>query len=140
MLDNLISNILVIPKGVFAGEIVNNRLNPFHLAVATTGYRIQSHTLQIPERIGFFSSGPPRLQVYEATFFIVAASWICLNLICNSFLFLLDRLYGLPNCRKLGVAYSLIIVAEALFFWVLACCDRRRAPGFEWEDWKLRKD
>ena len=54
MLGKLISNILAIPKEAFAGEIVDNQLNSLHLAVATTGYRIQSRTLQIPDRFGFF--------------------------------------------------------------------------------------
>ena len=140
MLANLLSKIFAIPIQVFAGEIVNDQLNPLHLAVATTGYRIQSRTLQIPDRFGFFSSGPPRLQVHEGSFFIVTASWTCLNLIFHPFMFFLGCLYGLPNCRKLGAAFSLIVLVEFFCFWLLACCDRRRAPGYEWEDWKLRKD
>ncbi|KAL8948227.1 MAG: hypothetical protein Q9222_005563, partial [Ikaeria aurantiellina] len=40
-------------------------LNTAVLAIANTGYRIQSHILRIPDRMGFFAPGPPRLQVYE---------------------------------------------------------------------------
>lgn len=140
MVHNPISNILAITKGVFAGEIVNNRLNPIHLAIATTGYRIQSHTLHIPDRIGFFSSGPPRLQVHEAASFIVLVVGACFSVISGGFVVFLLRLCGLPNSSKLGAAMSSTTVAQAVIIWVLVCCDRRRAPGYDWGDWKLRKD
>ncbi len=140
MFGKLISNILAIPKGVFAGQIVNNRLNPLHLAIATTGYQIQSRTLQIPDRFGFFSPGPPRLQVHEGLSFIIMVGWICLNLIFNAFSVFVCRLYGLPTCQKLGAAFSLTIVPGVVLFWVGAVYGRRRAPGYEWGDWKLRKD
>ena len=70
MSGKFIGNILTILKEAFAGEIVNNQLNSLRLAIATTGYRIQSCTLQIPDRFGFFSPGPPRLQVFEGLSFI----------------------------------------------------------------------
>ena len=140
MFVKLISNILAIPKGVFAGQIVNNQLNPLHLAVTTTGYRIQSRTLRIPDRFGFFSPGPPRLQVHEGLAFIIMVGWICLNLIFNAFLVFLCRLCGLSTCQKLGAAFPLMIVPGAVLFWIGAVYDRRRAPGYEWGDWKLRKD
>lgn len=140
MFGNLISNILAIPKGVFAGQTVNNQLNPLHLATATTGYRIQSRTLQIPDSFGLFSPGPPRLQVHEGLSFIIMVGWICLNLILNAFSVFLCRLCELPTCQKLGVAWTLMMVPMAVLFWIAAVYDRRRAPGYEWEDWKLRKD
>lgn len=140
MLRDLISDILATTKGVFAGEIVNNRLNPVRLAITTTGYRIQSRMLHIPDRMGFFSSGPPRLQVHEATCFIVLVSWLCFSIISSGFLVFWVRVAGLPNHRKVGAVMSLITVSEAVLFWVMACYDRRRAPGYEWGDWKLRKE
>lgn len=140
MLHDLISNILAVTKGVFAGEIVNNRLNPIRLAIATTGYRIQSRTLHIPDRVGFFSSGPPRLQVHEATCFILVVCWVCFSIISSSLLVFMVRLAGKPNSGKLGAVLSSITIAEVAFFWFVACYDRRRAPGYDWGEWKLRKD
>ena len=97
MSGELISNILAVPKGAFAGQIVNNQLNPLHLAVANTGYRIQSRTLQILDRFGLFSPGPPRLQVHEGLSFIIMVLWICLSLFSNAFIVYLTRRYGLPT-------------------------------------------
>jgi len=81
MLHNLITNILSIAKKVFAGEIVDNRLNPVHVAIATTGFRIQSGTLHIPHRIDFFSFDSPRLQVHEAAFFIFLMFGFCVAIV-----------------------------------------------------------
>jgi hypothetical protein len=33
-------------------RVVGNRLNPVYLAIATSGYRIQSRLLRIPDRYG----------------------------------------------------------------------------------------
>lgn len=140
MLHNLISNILTIAKGVFAGEIVDNRLNPVHLAIATTGFRIQSRTLHIPHRIGFFSPGPPRLQVHEAASFFVLMFGSCFAIVSGGFIIFLIRLCGLPNSLKGGAVMLSMIIAQAVVIWVIVCCDRRRVPGYDWGDWKLRKD
>ena len=140
MLHNFISNILVITKTVFAGEIVNNRLNPIHLAIAITGYRIQSRTLYIPDQIGFFSSGPPRLQVHEAAVFIFLIIGSCISIILGGFIVFFVKLYELPNPLKLGAVMLSVIVIQIIIVWVSVCCDRRRTPGYDWEDWKLQKN
>jgi hypothetical protein len=46
----------------------------------------------------------------------------------------------LPNSIKLSAAMLSMTIAQAVITWFLVCCDRRRAPGYEWGDWKLRKD
>ena len=140
MFNKLFSNILAISKGVFAGQIVNNQLNPIHISLATNGYRIQSGTLQIPDRFGLFSSGPPRLQVHEAYFFLIMVGWIILNLVLNAFLVFVCRLNGLPAYRALGAEFSLLMVPGLFFYWIASVYDRHREPGYEWGDWKLRKD
>ncbi len=61
-------------------------------------------------------------------------------LIFDAFSVFLCRLYGLPTCRKLGGAFLLMIVPGVVLFWIGAVYNRRRVPGYEWEDWKLRKD
>ncbi|RYP65286.1 hypothetical protein DL770_009032 [Monosporascus sp. CRB-9-2] len=62
---SLTSGILKAVKALLSPQIIDNRLNPYYLAVATRAYWIQSHILRIPDRFGFFSPGPPRLQVLE---------------------------------------------------------------------------
>jgi len=57
---------------VFAGQAND----PVFLATATHSYRLQSQ-LHIPNRFGFFSSGPPHLQVYE--------TGVLINIISTSF-------------------------------------------------------
>jgi len=140
MLHNLISNILIVTKGSFPGEIVDNRLNPVHLAIATTGFRVQSGQLHIPHRIGFFSPGNPRLQVHEAASLIFLMFTSCFAIVSGGFVIFVIRLYGLPNSLKAGAVMLSMIIAQAIAIWVIVCCDRRRVPGYDWGDWKLRKD
>ena len=135
-----LSSILAILKQALAGQIVNNQLNPLHLNIATTGYRIQSQTLKTPDRFGFFSPGPPRLQVHEGLYFLIMLGWIGLNVIFNAFSVFVCRLAGLSTCQKLGAAYALTMIPGVVLFWIGAVCDRRRAPGYEWGEWKVRTD
>ena len=131
MFGKFIGNILAITKEAFAGQIVNNQLNPLHLAVATTGYRSQSRTLQIPDRLGLFSPGPPRLQVHEGLAFIIMVVWICLTPMSNAFSVYLTRRYGLPTYQKLGAIFSVTTVPGVFLFWIIVIHDRRRAPGYK---------
>jgi len=50
------------------------------------------------------------------------------------------RLCGVRNYLKIGAAMLAMVIAQAVVIWVLVCCDRRRVPGYEWGDWKVRKD
>ena len=67
MPHDLVHNAVRAIKGFLKPQVVDGRLNPVRLAVATRGYWIQSHVLHIPDRFGWFSPGPPRLQVHQAT-------------------------------------------------------------------------
>lgn len=135
-----ISNVVALTKEAFAGEVANDRLNPLHLTVATTGSRIQSQTWRIPDRIGFFSSGPPRLQVHEGAIFIVSVLVSCLTILLGAFLVTFAKLCGMPNILEVSAIWLLMTLAQATMIWVVTCCSPRRAPGYEWEDWKLRKE
>ncbi len=81
MLHNLITNILLIVKKVFAGEIVDNHLNPVHVAIAIIEFRIQSGTLHISHRIDFFSFDLSRLQMHETAFFIFLMFEFCVAIV-----------------------------------------------------------
>ena len=140
MLGKLISNFLALYREAFAGQVVNNQLNPLHLAIATTGYRIQSCTLQIPDWLGLFSPGPPRLQAHQGSGFIIVAFWYCMVIFNVPLMTFLSRGYGLPTCQKLGAFYLIFLIPGTLMIWIAAVNDPRRAPGYEWDDWKLRKD
>ncbi len=141
MLYDLINNIFATTKGVLAGQVVDGRLNPVRLAIATTGYRIQSRTLHIPDHMGLFSSGPPRRQVHEATDFIVLVFFVCLTSIGGGSLVLFIREAGLPGHRKLGALIALItVLGVAFLWWGMVFHDRHRAPGYEFPDWKLRNE
>lgn len=120
MVGKLISNILAISQGDWAGQIVNNPLNPLNLTIATTEYRIQSRTLQIPDRFGFFSPGPPRLQVHDGGMFIVIVGLICMNLICSAFLVFMCRLCEARNCQKAGAIFTLLIPFMVIVVWILS--------------------
>lgn len=137
MLHNLI---LATTKEVFAGEIVNGRLNPTRLSNATTAYRIQSRTLRIPNRAGFFSSGPPRLQVHEATCFVLVVCCVSFSHISSGLLSLVLKLQGRPNSVYLLAFIWSFAVVQIFLSWFVVCHDRRRAPGYEWRDWELWKD
>jgi hypothetical protein len=123
------------------GEIIDNRLNPNYLAIATTGYRIQS-SLHIPNRIGFFSPGPPRLQVHQATSFIYMVIVTCVIGSLDGLTVLWMTLRPLPDTDlpKTCVIFVSVLVGLVVFFWVLECCNGRRAPGYEWAGWKERRD
>ncbi|KAI1158458.1 hypothetical protein F5B18DRAFT_641046 [Nemania serpens] len=54
-----------IEWSIWSDQVVDNQLNPVHLALGVRGYQIPSEVLRIPERWSIFSPGPPRLQVYE---------------------------------------------------------------------------
>ena len=138
----MLDNILAVIREALAGDIVNNRLNPVRLAIATSGYDIQSRILHIPDRIGFFSPGPPRLQVFEAGDFIFTVLVSCSVFVSTSATLCLIRYSGgnTAGFVKGGAGILLLTVMQALVMWLKVCCSPRRAPGYDWGDWKLRKD
>lgn len=84
-------------KTFFACETFNNRLHAVLLSIATIGYRIQSQSLHIPDRFGFFSSGPPRLQVQEAKSFIELVSFISFQVVSVGVSLFVARRFGTSN-------------------------------------------
>jgi hypothetical protein len=99
MLQSRISKIFITTKLVFAGQIVNNNLNPVLLAIGASCYRIQSHMLHIPDRFGFFSPSLPRLQVHRAGFFLSMAWTSFFVTIATGFSFFLPPTTRNTNLR-----------------------------------------
>ncbi|KAF2009679.1 hypothetical protein BU24DRAFT_468035 [Aaosphaeria arxii CBS 175.79] len=139
MLLQTLTNTLTTLKGLFAGAVVNGSINPYLESFATSGYRIQSQTLGIPDKYGIFQTGPPRSQVLQAQQVMGLIYGCCfsifLNVYCASFAIFYNHLpwkdvvecvAGLTLC-ELGLLGSL--------YWAMLN-DFTRAPGYEWPDWK----
>ena len=110
--SSLIGKMMFMGRYLLAGPIVDGgELNPLYLSVATKGYRIQSRTLRIPDRYGFFVSGPPRPQAHEGEFFFMAIFFILLTLIGN----VLSYLSCVTLCKPLVCDYCWQFVPFYLF-------------------------
>jgi hypothetical protein len=82
MLPN-VTEILSTVRLALRSDVIDHSLNPVRLAIARRGYLIQSDILHIPDRFGYFSPGPPRLQAFEGGMFAGMA-------LCQGILFILD--------------------------------------------------
>lgn len=119
----------------------SNTLNPIQMALASRGHWIQSHILHIPDRYGFFSPGPPRLQVYQGFLFIP----LLIMTICSIFLgacavFNISLKPDHKPIWRVVVFMVALVVGTLAILWIMACFDRLRAPDYDWGHWKLRKD
>ncbi|KAK2017305.1 hypothetical protein LZ32DRAFT_22652 [Colletotrichum eremochloae] len=124
---------------LFAPEVVNNQLNPVHLAIGIRGYQIQTEILGIPEQYGLFSSGPPRLQVFQGStiplvYFLVVLPAVVLSV---AGLFTRNKVKILWPLMGLIIAGTIILCA---LFWYMFYIDPRRAPDYKWNDWKPHND
>jgi hypothetical protein len=140
LISDIFSKSLAAVKGFWAPDVVDNRLNPVHLAVARHGYWIQLHILHIPDRFGFFSSGPPRLQAYEGASFATLVICYGLLIIWGGFSVLLLNIGGFPNTRLMMTVMAVALVTSMVPILGLARFGRRRAPDYDWGDWKLRNE
>lgn len=120
MSRNLFQNIRQGIAASFAPEVSsNNTLNQTHLSIATKGYWFQSHILKIPDRYGFFSPGPPRLQVHQGVSFLILFYMILICTIGNSFLalFMFMQEDHAPIAPvALGLEASLLIWVGIIWF------------------------
>ncbi|KAI0871545.1 hypothetical protein GGS24DRAFT_471207 [Hypoxylon argillaceum] len=128
---------LEIKWSLWSGQVVNNQLNPIHLALGIRGYQIQSEVLHIPTRWGIFSPGPPRLQVYEShafasTCLIVAliATWTILNDV-------IIYIYGRLDVETVVFCLCGVIVIAALCFLALCFFPPQHRQGYVWDDWEM---
>ncbi|RYP48775.1 hypothetical protein DL768_005368 [Monosporascus sp. mg162] len=133
-------DVLKAVKGLRSPQIIDNRLNPYRLAVATRAHWIQSHILRIPDRFGFFSPGHLRLQVHQSVGFtylvIMFGILLCADFLIYGAVALLYTLEKRPVPRLLGPMVALMVAVVASL-WVLEGFDRHRAPDYNWGDWKV---
>jgi len=142
MSRNIISSILYSITLAFSPQVTaSNTLNPIQLALATRGYWIQSHILRIPDRYGFFSPGPPRLQVYQGFLFIALFIMVVCSIFCWAFVVFLLSLR--PDHKPIWKAVLFMAIpagGTVAAIWVTECLSKRRSRDYDWGDWKLRKD
>lgn len=135
--DNLVTAI----KQHFGPRQVKGQLNPTHLTIATQSYRIQSDILHIPDRFGFFSPGPLRLQAHQGAEFGILFFLLGVICILGIGIIVWFRARGDP-VFILASAMMLVIVGVAISIWIMSWYDRRRSKDYDWgnEDGKLRKE
>ncbi|KAI1126411.1 hypothetical protein F5Y10DRAFT_244955, partial [Nemania abortiva] len=126
----------LIEWSVWSDQVVNGQLNPVLLDLANRGYYIQSEVLHIPEQYAIFSTGPPRLQVYEGQAFVIAYYIILyIGAALAFFSFLLRRL-GKFNIRLYAIPLiTFIFILVELYIALLY--PPQRAPGYVWDDWEV---
>ncbi|KAF2652353.1 hypothetical protein K491DRAFT_719029 [Lophiostoma macrostomum CBS 122681] len=119
------------------GETIDGHPNPLYLIIATRGYSIQSrilHLLHLPNWIGFFSPGSPRLQTRQAALFGVMLLKTCFDVLLGVVVVSLLRVCGLQKTevRKLAGVLVFLTGAQIVGIWGMACLDRRGALGYDW--------
>lgn len=100
-------------------EIINHYSNCIRLAVATSGYYIQSQLLHIPDRCGIFSTGHPRLQEGERTaLFSLVMAILCISHIGGGGLVLLGmKLAGMPHITRTALGILALTATHAACAW-----------------------
>ena len=135
------NNLLTAFKKLFSPQYMDGQLNSVHLTIATQGYWIQSNILHIPTQFGFFSPGPPRLQVHQGALFGLLSFHLGLSCIFGAFIVFWVGIRGGP-VLALASAMVAIVVGVVACIWIASCYDRHRSPEYDWgdSDGKLRKE
>ena len=120
------SDIAYAIRMFYGPQSVHNVLNPVLLAVGSRGYLIQSRTLHIPDRYGYFSPGSPRLQVSQAFHLAFWTLILGIPLILELFNLLMSRIITTPVRRSIMRIYSMLFSVLA-FTWVFRCYVQARS-------------
>ena len=128
----------------------SGQLNPKRLALATRGHWIQSRILHISDRWGFFSPGPPLLQIQEASIFIFLMIFLGETVFHSVLAVFVASLYddddwgpGRPApCVRGLVALCAFILAFVVGVWLHMCLgEKRRGSSWAWvEEGKLHTE
>ena len=140
MLRNLVSNASTGVKDFFGPSVMDGRLNQPRLALATQCYWIQSRIFHVPDRLGFFASGPPRLQVEESIVFVLVVFIISQMVFYGGIAVFLASLTDDRPVMLLAAPFCLLTMAVVGGFWLHLCLSSRRVPGYAWEDWKVHTE
>ncbi|KAK1826918.1 hypothetical protein QBC39DRAFT_363133 [Podospora conica] len=142
MLPGLVSNLCALAKDFWGPSVVDGHLNHARLALATRCYWIQSRIFHIPDRLGFISAGPPRLQVDEIHLLVYLAIAASLTAVfCVGIAALLVSLKPGNESVKFFAASLILLPIQVLGeFWLDVIFSSRRDPGYVWEDWKVQTE
>ncbi|KAK3990689.1 hypothetical protein QBC44DRAFT_380337 [Cladorrhinum sp. PSN332] len=140
MLGSLPNNIYANIKGFLAPSVVDGRLNPVRLALATRCYEIQSRVFRIPDRFAFISPSPPRLQIEEVAILIIVAFVVIQMAFYGAITVFLVSLMDNKPVKSFAAMVCLLIMSVPAGIWISLCFSSRRAPDYIWEDWKARTE
>lgn len=142
MSGNLTNSIFDFIITLFSDQVTaSNSLNPAHLAIATKGYWIQLSLLGIPDQYGFFSRGPPRLQVFQGFYLTIICIWMICVICSGAFLaFIVSMNPNHEPIWKLILFMMTCTIGILALIWVEQCLHDRRSPDYVWEDWKARQE
>jgi len=140
MLQRLVTNIYATIKGFFDPSVMDGRVNPVRLALATRVYWIQSRIFRIPDRFGFISAGPPRLQVEESAIFVFLVFVVSQMVFYGAITVFLASLMDDRPVKSIAVMLCLLTIGVVGVIWLSLCLSSRRDPGYVWEDWKARTE
>jgi hypothetical protein len=140
MLTNIMNTVFTAREAFLAGAVINNTFNPWHLSFASSAYIIQSTKIHIPDHHGFFSRGPPRLQVHQAACFaaIMFIALFMTGVAAWSFLMLMSLRSTVK--MKFVAAYSGMLICFIVGMWAITLGDEAWKLGYVWRDWKERDD
>jgi hypothetical protein len=102
--------------------------------------RIQSRVFRIPDRFGFISAGPPRLQVEESAIFVFVAFVVSQMVFYGGITVFILSLMGDRPVKSFAAALCLLTIGVVGGIWLGLCLSSRRDPGYVWEDWKARTE
>lgn len=126
----------------FSGEASVRSMKQHHiisswkLIMANIRHHIQSKILRIPDRFGFFTSGPPPSQIWDLERALVSSALLCLFGVLGVVLFGLSLLQG---CVRWN-AVAAFAAAECVFIgliWALACFEHNFLPRDSWGAWEM---
>lgn len=139
MMMTFIGDFLVAVREIFRGANFDGMAPPnaSYIAVAVSGYQIQSQLLHIPDRFGIFSPGPPGLQEVEGGLFTLTMIPFGFAAALGALTVWMAKKVGKSTPGKLFVVFLMTSVLPVVLVWVCCWCNPRRA---EWKDGKLHKE
>lgn len=112
-------------------KVVDGRINPSLLVIARRGYWVQSRLLRIPDRFGFFSSGPPLLQAHQgkksAFIFMDAVVTVVIAMLVRWWWGVATWWHPITPSNASILYYTIFVYVEEVFFNPL------RAPDYDRE-------
>lgn len=139
MMMTFIGDFLLAVREIFRGANFDGMAlpNASYIAVAVSGYQIQSQLLHIPDRFGIFSPGPPGLQEVGGGLFTLTMIPFGFAAILGALTVWMAKNMGKSTPGKLIIAFLIITVVPFVLVWVFCWCNPRRA---EWKDGKLHRN